>query len=537
MKRKSFLSHALLAVLCTAAFNQTSSAQITGPVKVSGGSVQGMQGRNPSIIVFKGIPYAAPPVGDLRWRAPQPVVPWDGVRKADKFGSSCIQHEVYERKPWTYEFMSHNDISEDCLYLNVWTPAKSVTDKLPVYVYFYGGGNVEGSGAVPIYDGEGLAQKGVIVVTPNYRLGIFGMFVHPELSAEAPYHASGNYSDLDLVAALKWVKANIAQFGGDPNRVTIGGQSAGSGHVFNMTVTPLARGLFRGAINESGVNASVATAGPGTTLADGEKMGLAFMAAKGAKSLAELRRMSWQQIMDPIPPSSPNAPASTFHFGNVIDGYLFPLSPRQTYEQGKQNDVPTITGNNRNDNTGPPPHPDITLAAFKEQVRARYTTMAGEFFKLYPAASDDEARTAYMQSTWDLTRSGAYAWSVWRAKTAKTQVYTYFWDHTLPGPDADQYGAFHTSEVPYVMNSLSMSDRPFTEKDHKIADIMSSYWANFIKTGDPNGPGLAHWPSTSEDPGTTMEVGDKYEPIPVAGDKAKLQFFEEYFARPHPLAR
>jgi para-nitrobenzyl esterase len=442
--------------------------------------------------------------------------------KADKFGSSCIQNEVYQRKPWTHEFMAHNDISEDCLYLNVWTPAKSGTDKLPVYVFLYGGGNVEGSNAVAVYDGEGMASKGVIVVTPNYRLGIFGSFVHPELSAEAPYHASGNYSELDIIAALQWVKENIARFGGDPDRVTIGGQSAGSGHVFSMTVTPLAKGLFRGAINESGVNASVIEAPPGPTLAQAEKMGLAFAAAKDAKSIAELRRLSWQQITEPIAASSPNTPAPTFRFTTIVDGYVFPLSPRDTYEQGKQNDVPTLTGNNLNDIGGPPPHPDITLAAFKQQVQARYGDLTGEFFQLYPATSDDQARIAYSQSTWDITRSGAYIWSQWRAKTAKTKVYTYFWDHTLPGPDADKFGAFHTSEVPYVLDSIFMSDRPFTDADRKIADTMSGYWVNFIKTGDPNGPGLAHWPSTSEQPGKTMEVGDKDAPIPVAGDKAKL---------------
>jgi para-nitrobenzyl esterase len=537
MKWKNFFSYAALAVLCTAVLLQPSSAQISGPLKVSGGSVQGLHGKDPAVTVFKGIPYAAPPVGDLRWRAPQPVVPWDGVRVADKFGNGCIQYEVYERKPWTHEFMAHNDISEDCLYLNVWTPARSGTDKLPVYVFLYGGGNVEGSNAVAVYDGEGMARKGVIVVTPNYRLGILGMFVHPELSAEAPYHGSGNYSDLDIVAALKWVRENISRFGGDPDRVTIGGQSAGSGHVLNMTVSPLARGLFRAAINESGVSASVIAAGPGTSLAEGEKMGLAFASAKGAGSLADLRRMSWQQITELIPPSSPNTPAPAFRFGTVIDGYAFTASPREIYEQGRQNDVPVITGNNLNDNSGPAPHPDTTLAAFRKQVQARYGDMTDDFFKLYPASSDDEARTAYMQSTWDITRTGAYAWSVWRSRTSKNKVYTYFWDHSLPGPDADRFGAFHTSEVPYVLNSLSMSDRPFTAADWKIADTMSSYWVNFVKTGDPNGPGLAHWPSTAEQPGMTMEVGDKYMPIPVAGDKRKQQFFENYFARPQPPAR
>jgi para-nitrobenzyl esterase len=295
---RKILLQAALALACAAAFAQITTAEIKGPVKVSGGVVQGVPGRNASITVFKGIPHAAPPVGDLCWRAAQPVVSWNGFLRAGKFGKSCIQKEVYERKPWTYEFMAHNDISEDCLYLDVWTPAKRSTEKLPVYVFIHGGGNVEGSGAVPVYDGEGLAQKGVIVVTPNYRLGIFGTFVHPELSAEAPYHASGNYSILDIIAALRWVKENIAQFGGDPDKVTIGGQSAGSGHVFSLTVTPLAKGLFRGAINESGATATIFTASPGQPLAEAEKIGISFAAAKGAKSIAELRRLSWRQSLN-----------------------------------------------------------------------------------------------------------------------------------------------------------------------------------------------------------------------------------------------
>ena len=532
-----------LALVAGAVLAQSAAAQLTKPVKVTGGLVQGVPGQDPAITVFKGIPFAAPPVGDLRWHAPQPVVPWSGVRLANKFGNSCIQFEVWERKPWTHEFMSHNDISEDCLYLNVWTPAKSSGEKLPVYVYFYGGGDVEGSSAVAVYDGEGLAKKGVIVVTPNYRLGIFGHFALPALTAESPHHSSGNQSELDLIAALKWVQNNIARFGGDPSKVTIGGQSAGSGHVFSMTVTPLAKGLFRGAINESGVSASVATAvpgvsgifaGPGVSLAEGEKKGMEFMDAKGVKSLADLRHLSWQQIMEPV--KGPDGREMSFR-GDVIDGYVFPETARETYDQGKQNDVPTLTGYNRNDLFGPAPHPEITLAELQKQVQARYDGMSGEFFKLYPASNDAEAVTAYKDSTWDFTRSTDYLWAVWRAKTAKTPVYTYFWDHTLPGPDAAKYGAFHTSEVPYVMNTLDMSDRPFTAEDYRIADTMSSYWANFIKTGNPNGPGLAHWYSTSQKPWTTMELGNTDAPIPVAGDRAKEAFFTEYFSNPHPRVR
>ena len=530
MNWKHAILPAALVVIAATMFAQTTPKGITGPVKVTGGTIQGVAGTDKSITDFKGIPFAAPPVGNLRWRAPQPVVAWQGVRAADKFGPSCIQHLVYERKPWTYEFMSHNDISEDCLYLNVYTPAKTSGEKLPVYMYIYGGGGVEGSGAVPVYDGEGLAKKGVIVVTPNYRLGIFASFVHPELSAEAPYHASGNYAILDVVAALKWIKANIAQFGGDPDKVTIGGQSAGSGQVTNLTASPLAKGLFRGAINESGVTIASGNNFAPMTLAQAEQQGVAFAKAKGVNSLADLRKLSWMEILDPLP-AGPDGKVPTFRFGNVVDNYVLTASVVDTYEQGKQNDVPRLAGLNKNDNSGPGPHPDITAAAFKDQAQKRYGDATSSFLSLYPAGSDDEARASLLESTWDYNRMNTYEWSLWRNKTAKTPVYTYFWDHTLPGPDADKYGAFHTSEVPYVLNSLSMTGRPITDADRKVADTMSSYWANFIKTGNPNGPGLAHWPTTTEAPGMTMEVGDKNAPIPVAGSKEKQNFFEKYYTK------
>jgi para-nitrobenzyl esterase len=222
------------------------AAAISQPVQVEGGAAAGVPGREPSITAFKGIPFAAPPVGNLRWREPQPVISWKGVRKSGEFGSSCVQTIRNELKPWTYEFMTHNQISEDCLYLNVWTPAKSASEKRPVFVYVYGGGFNSGSAAVPLYDGEGLAKKGLVVVTFNYRVGVFGFLALPELTRESLHHASGNYGLLDQVAALRWVQANISRFGGDPARVTVDGQSAGSISVQDLTASPLAKGLFKG---------------------------------------------------------------------------------------------------------------------------------------------------------------------------------------------------------------------------------------------------------------------------------------------------
>ncbi len=503
------------------------SAALSQPVKITGGMVSGVAGKNASVSVFKGLAYAAPPVGDLRWRAPKPVIPWQGVRKADQFGNSCIQSVVKERKPWTFEFMVHNDVSEDCLYLNVWTAAKAASEKRPVYVFIHGGGNVEGSGAIQTYDGEGLAKKGIVVVTVNYRLGVFGFFAHPELTQESDIHASGNYALLDLIAVLHWVQDNIAAFGGDPSKVTIGGQSAGASNTHSMVASPLAKGLFRGAIAESG-----SSYGPGNarTLRDAEQAGLKFAAAKGAHSLADLRKMSWQDIF---------APALDLpRFGPVVDGYVLPASPAEIFAQGKQNDVPTLTGGNLHDNNGSSPHPTITAAAFRQQAKQRYGDLADEFLKLYPADNDEQARLSYNASLQDTMRVSTYLWAMNRAKTAKTDVFVYMWDHALPGPDAATYGAFHTSEVPYVMNAIDRCvDRTLTAADYKIADTLSTYWANFIRTGSPNGKGLPHWPSEKEKPATSFEIGDKYQPIPVAGDAAKQAFLEKALKTVRPAGR
>jgi len=509
----------LFPIACAVTF-----AAIPQPVKVTGGQISGASGRDTTITVFKGIPFAAPPVGDRRWRAPQPVVPWSGVKAADKFGASCMQSIVTERKPWTYEFMAHNDVSEDCLFLNVWTAAKNASEKRPVYFYIYGGGFNEGSAAVPVYDGEGLAKKGLVVVTINYRVGVLGFFTHPELTKESATQTSGNYGLLDQVAALQWVRDNIAKFGGDPARVTIAGQSAGASSVNALIASPLAKGLFARAIAESGTTLAGGLGAGGTKLAQAEQNGVAFATAKGAKSIAELRAMSWERLMEPIQGGGRGGRG-----GLIIDGSFLPMTVAETLAQGKQNDVPTLTGWNKHD-IGLSPNPTITSAAFQAQANQRYGDSADEFLKLYPAATDEQARISQNESAWDQQRVGTYLWARGRAKTAKTRAFTYFWDHTMPGPDAAQYGAFHTSEVPYVLNTLYMSERPFTDADRKIADQVSSYWANFAANGDPNGKGLPVWAAVGEKP-ETMEIGDKPGALPAAGSAEKLAFWERFLTR------
>ena len=514
--RKIYGVYILAAVSAAGAIQQ--------PVKIEGGLVSGIPGKDPSITAFKGIPFAAPPVGELRWRGPKQVVPWQGVRQADKFSASCIQNIVAERKPWTYELMTHGDISEDCLYLNVWTPAKSPAEKRPVFVYLYGGGFSEGSAAVPVYDGEGLAKKGLVMVTINYRVGVLGFLALPELTSESDHRASGNYGLLDQIAALQWVHENIARFGGDPSRVTLAGQSAGGMSVHDLTASPLAKGLFQRAIVESG-GSSVERAGvPGPRkLAEAEADGQKLADSKGAKSLKELRAMSWQKLTE----TAPGAPlASVLRFAPIVDGYMLPAPVRDIFAQGKQNDVVTLTGANTGELGGfGPPQGPVTSESFQKQARQRYGAQADEFLRLYPADTDEEAKLAQSQSVRDQALVSLYLWARERSKTAKTKVYEYLWDHALPGPDAARFGAFHTSEVPYVLNTLYMSDRPFTDADRNIAAMMSSYWANFAAAADPNGKDLAPWAPVSKNP-EIMEVGDKTGPIAVAGNPAKFRFFE-----------
>ena len=502
-----------------------------GILKVAGGRISGAPAAGGRISAYKGIPFAAPPVAELRWRAPQAVRPWKDVRLADAFAASCVQNIVDVRKPWTYEFMAHGRVSEDCLYLNVWTPARSASERNPVLVFIHGGANTEGSGSVPVYDGEGLAAKGVVAVTINYRLGVLGFLAHPELTKEAPYHASGNYGLLDQIAAVRWVRDNIAAFGGDPRRIAVAGQSAGAAAVRNLLISPLAKGTFQRAIAESG--ASVTGFGSNTrTLADAEQSGLRFSQEKGARSLADLRAMSWQQLVaQPAAPGGAPAGAPPFRWGTILDGHALTVSEAEAFASGSHNDVPVLAGSNK-DEGGAVPKPATTLEAYRKQAEQRYGDRAAEFLKLYPAASDEEAGAAQNESARDQSRVGTYLWAARRAKTARTKTFTYFWTHALPGPDSAQYGAFHTSEVPYVLNTLAMSDRPFSDADRKIADTMSSYWANFAATGDPNLRELATWPSVGESPDKTMAVGDSFEPIPLAGSPGKLKFWTALLERP-----
>ena len=335
------------------AFAPNRAAAVNGTVKVASGSLEGTT-MTSGIRVFKGLPYAAPPVGDLRWRPPQPPAKWNGVRKADKFSDSCMQALTRSRNPWTKEFMVQNEASEDCLCLNVWTGAKAATEKRPVLVWMHGGGFNEGSGEIITYDGEELAKKGLIVVTINYRLGIFGFYTHPELTKESPQHASGNYGLLDCVAALEWVQKNIAAFGGDPSRVTIAGQSAGAMAVHALTASPLAKGLFHRAIAESGSGVGRRT----KELAASEQDGVKWAEAKGATSLQALRAKPAADLMGGA------------RFAPVVDGWFLPADTAVIFANGKQNDVPMLTGLTADEGSSAPTYGKVKAEDFSKQASA-----------------------------------------------------------------------------------------------------------------------------------------------------------------------
>jgi para-nitrobenzyl esterase len=517
----------LCSLLCLAAAVVATPivAAIPQPVHTASGPVSGVPATDGTVLAFKGVPFAAPPIGDLRWRAPTPPASWTRVRSADQFSASCIQNMQDERKPWTHEFRAHNTVSEDCLYLNVWTPARTASDKLPVYFWIYGGGFVAGSSAVPVYDGENLARRGVVVVTINYRVGVLGFLAHPELTREAGW--SGNYGSLDQVAALQWVQKNIALFGGDPRNVTISGQSAGANSVHNLVASPLAKGLFQRAIAESGSSYALATP-PTPMLAAAEAVGLKFAAAKGAGSLRELRAMSPDALMAKL--SDGSAPA----FRPVIDRHFLTADPKEIYAEGKQNDVPELTGMNMDEKSAAADYGVIPMAAFETSVREHYSDLASRYFQLYPnstqAQSGDSQKTAYR----DAGRVSMYLWAEQRAKTATSKAFTYYWTHSEPGPDSARFGAFHSSEVPYVFNTLNQSSRPWTDQDRKLAELMGSYWLNFMKNGDPNGKDLPAWPAFSSKSAVTMELGDRSGPRPIA-EEDKLAFWAKYVMRPNAV--
>jgi para-nitrobenzyl esterase len=484
---------------------------IDDPVRVDGGLLSGAAGSSPSVRIYKGIPFAAPPVGDLRWKAPKPAASWQDVRLATQFSPTCSQ-SPYARTSIYYS--EPQPTSEDCLYLNVWTAAKSAREKRPVMVWIHGGALTRGSGSLPTYDGEALAKKGVVLVTVNYRLGLFGFFAHPELTKESDRNSSGNYALLDQIAALEWVQKNIAAFGGDPQRVTIFGESAGSWSVNYLMATPLAKGLFHRVIGESG-----GVFGLMQKLADVEASGKKFAAAAGADSIQALRAKPAADLMKT---------AGAESFPPNVDGWLFPEDVYTIFAKGKQNDVPLLAGSNADEGKS------LTLAtpsaeSFIQQSRRRFGDKTDEFLKLYPAGSNDEAKASGYASFRDLVFGWQMrTWARMATKTGKSKTYLYYFSRVPPGPTSAQYGSYHASEIAYVFQNL-LPPRPWEDADRKLSDAMSTYWVNFATTGDPNGKGLTKWPKYDEKTDLALELGDTIAPLPAL-HKPALDFLDGYFA-------
>jgi len=458
-------------------------AAIPDIVQTDKGQVQGAD--HNGVTVFKGIPFAAPPVDALRWKAPQPVTAWTNVRSALEFGPRCMQGNIYGDM-----IFRDKGPSEDCLYLNVWTPAASPDAHLPVMVWVYGGGFAAGATSEPRQDGQNLARKGVVVVSMNYRLNVFGFFTNAELAKESDHNSSGNYGLLDQVAALEWVHRNIANFGGDPANVTIFGESAGSFSVSALMATPLAQGLFHRAIGESG--AFFSTILSLKPLAQTEAADAKFAGSIHASTLAALRAMPAADLL------AAAMKQKGIYFAPDIDGYFLPQSVRDIYAAGKQSHIPLLAGWNHDEGNYHAIFHDQspTPANFAAYAREHFKDKADTFLKLYSAATDDEVKRAAS----DLSGDQFIAFSTWKwlemqAATGGSPVYRYEFDDAPPQPAGEEsHGAYHSAEIEFVFGALDSKALPWRPQDNALSDLMSTYWSNFAKTGDPNGPGLPQWP-------------------------------------------
>jgi para-nitrobenzyl esterase len=513
--RKSLIAGFLIAA--TFAMAHFALSQIQN-VKVPDGQLQGVVADG--VASFKGIPFAAPPVSDLRWKAPQPAKPWTGVRKADTYAPGCMQD------PGMSKMMGASaNVSEDCLYLNVWTPAKTAGEKRPVMVWIHGGAFVGGMTGTPMFDGTKFAQKGVVLVSIAYRLGAFGFMAHPELSRESG-KGSGTYGIQDMIAGLQWVKNNIARFGGDPSRVTIFGESAGGIAVSMLSASPAAKGLFQRAISESGGSFAppriANEAGQNVpTLKLAESNGESFLKKLGAADLKAARALPAEQIQKAL-----GGGMGGGGFWPVADGNILPGDPYELYEKGRFNDTPVLIGTNSNEG-GLFMRQPVTAAAFEKQIRSGYGERADVILSAYPHSTDAEASRASA----DVFREFAFAWPTWvwarlQSQKGKGKAFVYYFDHRTPAsPD----GANHGAEVSYVFQNFMGPGSAPKPEDLALSDLIRSYWINFATTGDPNGPGLPQWPAFTEKDQKVMffDTAASARPIP---NLEKLKAFDAYYS-------
>ena len=497
------VSLAFTGIVGAASLAAVSGALAQGPalgttVATAQGSVRGAEAA-PGVKVFKGIPFAAAPVGALRFREAQPAQPWSGVLDGTKWGNTCIQPPAPTRPIGVNQATDMPDspaISEDCLNLNVWTPAKSAGEKLPVMVWFYGGAYNEGGGSMPFADGTRLAEKGVIVISLNYRVGALGFLSHPELTATSPNHASGNQALSDSIAALKWVQQNVAAFGGDPHNVTIFGQSAGACITAALTGSPVAEGLFQRAISQSGAWAGL-TASKMQSREAMEQRSVTALEALGVHNLAELQALPAEKL------------ATVRNQGIIIDGWIVPEDLSKTFAEGRQNKVDVLLGSNANEGGsfggfGPP----VTLATWQGGAAQRWGTLSDTGMAAYPAATDDEAKVAATRPFTDGIAWFMHHYADTQAKLGKSAYLYQFARVPASAPGKTNGGPSHAAELAYMFGTLGTvrevpdnSDPAVVSQsapDVKLADQMMTYWTNFARTGNPNGAGLPNWPQVNQ---------------------------------------
>ncbi|HLO45406.1 MAG TPA: carboxylesterase family protein [Leadbetterella sp.] len=535
-----FLALQILAVLVVNAQNKNAFGV---QVKIENGIIEGNYDTKSGIQTYFGVPFAAPPVGNLRWKAPQPVKNWVGIKETKVFGPRPMQAVVFGDMN-----SRSNGVSEDCLYLNVWTPAKRNTKDLPVLLYFYGGGNVAGDASEPRYDGESMAKKGIVVVTCNYRLNVFGNFAHPELSAETSYKGSGNYGLLDQVAAMKWVQKNIAAFGGDPKKVTIAGESAGSISVSYQMASPLGKDLIAGAIGESGagINPTLAP----VTLAEAEKQGAEFAKNAGVPSLKQLRALSSRELYEMYNESK------RFGFPVVLDGYFLPKTLPEIFNAKQQAQVPLLLGWNSAEIPGGAfmfgmPN---TTENFITRVKKEYPADFEEVLKLYPHSNEREVELSATALASDRFISySTWKWFDLHRNNSSAPVYRYMFSKIRPPfvdkslvaglaggtlkkdgntPKAPEpVGASHASEIEYCMGNLYLAKEfDWTADDYKTSETMLNYFANFVKTGNPNGDKLPEWQAAKAGDKTPLLMNINTDSkLEKAMDDARYEFLDKAY--------
>ncbi|MEW6129061.1 MAG: carboxylesterase/lipase family protein [Acidobacteriota bacterium] len=504
----------------------SSTDNFNGIIKVEDGLISGstLEG----VRIFKGIPYAAPPIGNLRWKPPQPALPWNGVRECTEYGPDCPQAPYAQTSLY---YAQPRRQSEDCLYLNIWSSAKP-GEAQPVMVWIHGGALTRGSGATKTYDGTSFAKKGVVLVTINYRLGPLGYLAHPELTAESPNQSSGNYGILDQITALKWVQKNIRAFGGDPNRVTIFGESAGSWSVNALVASPLAKGLFHRAIGQSG-----GSFGPMTSLKEdkkgfisAEKIGAAFGKAIGAESLQAMRTVPVEKIIEVF---NNDIEGRKFRTSPNVDGWVLPDEIRNIFAKGKQNAVPVIIGSNANEMTSltTPAILPKTMADYRKRVKSQYGAMIKEFDAIYPVQNEADIAGAILGSMRDVAFTLPMRTWAKMTGTGKSKAYLYYFSHVPPNPNSKYLGAYHAAEIAYVFNNLNRQNLLLQEADFQLAQLMMNYWVNFAKTGNPNGKGLPQWTAYNQKEEPYLEFGN---PVRSGNHllKPQLDFIEKFQNQP-----